>query len=52
MEGRMDDGMDHGTDGWKGPPPPTTTGQNLKYYISRLNKTFDVLNMYLVMSKN
>jgi hypothetical protein len=32
MEGRMDDRMDDGTDGWKG-RPPTTTGQNLKYYI-------------------
>jgi hypothetical protein len=35
MEGRMDDRMDDGTDGWKGRPTPTTTGQNLKYYISR-----------------
>jgi hypothetical protein len=35
MEGWMDDGMDDETDGWKGRPTPTTTGENLKYYISR-----------------
>jgi hypothetical protein len=35
----MDDGMDDGTDWWKGQPrqpTTTTTWQNLKYYISRL----------------
>jgi hypothetical protein len=34
MNGWMDDGMDDETDGWKG-RPPTTSGQNFKYYISR-----------------
>jgi hypothetical protein len=36
--------MDDGTDGWKGRPDTTTSGQNQGYYISRYSHNAKLKN--------